>query len=449
MAKTSQPTRAPNKALYLTDYARSAWDIGALSVTLPALARAPRGDGHAVLVIPGLGASDRSTLILRRFLSTLGYATHGWELGRNIGPTARVVSGLPERLHEFRARHDGPVSVIGWSLGGIFARQLGRRHPDVIRQVITLASPIRLKDHAHSNARRAYELLEKQHTETIQLPLEAGLGPLPVPATSVYTRLDGIVAWRACLDQPSRHAENVEVYASHFGIGNHPAALWVIADRLTQPPGKWAPFRPPARWRCAYRGERGGGGGEGGGEGGGRVRGEGRDWRRTANGERAEKSECVLASRTVNSCHWQVGRERQLLGCGVCAYAGVRAGTSGGAAVGADRGTLSCRAVRYLHQERQDGRRADLWEQEEGYVTSERRVRRLARAEGLQCVLRAVGADDRAGQRHGGLVDLVDRSHRPRAGPAVGRRYYLYLDVWRVPATLIDMCSNKVRMGRG
>ena len=76
MATASQPARAPNKALYLTDYARSAWDIGALSATLPALARAPRGDGHAVLVIPGLGASDRSTLILRRFLSTLGYATY-------------------------------------------------------------------------------------------------------------------------------------------------------------------------------------------------------------------------------------------------------------------------------------------------------------------------------------------------------------------------------------
>ena len=102
MAKTPRPTRAPNKALCLTDYARSAWDIGALSATLPALARAPRGDGHAVLVIPGLGASDMSTLILRRFLSTLGYATYGWALGRNIGPTARVVSGLPERLHEFR-----------------------------------------------------------------------------------------------------------------------------------------------------------------------------------------------------------------------------------------------------------------------------------------------------------------------------------------------------------
>ena len=190
MAKTSQPVRAPNKALYLTDYARSAWDIGALSATLPALARASRGDGHAVLVIPGLGGQRHVHADTPPLPQHVRYATYGWELGRNIGPTARVVSGLPERLHEFRARHDGPVSVIGWSLGGIFARQLGRRHPDVIRQVITLASPIRLKDHAHSNARRAYELLEKRHTETIQLPLEALPGRRPSqlpPSTRVWT----------------------------------------------------------------------------------------------------------------------------------------------------------------------------------------------------------------------------------------------------------------------
>jgi pimeloyl-ACP methyl ester carboxylesterase len=179
MAKTSQPTRAPNKALYLTDYARSAWDIGALSAMLPALARAPRGDGHAVLVIPGLGASDMSTVILRRFLSTLGYATYGWKLGRNIGPTARVVSGLPERLHEFRARHDGPVSVIGWSLGGIFARQLGRRHPDVIRQVITLASPIRLKDHSRNGTPKRSNCLWR--------PASGHCPSQPPPSTRVWT----------------------------------------------------------------------------------------------------------------------------------------------------------------------------------------------------------------------------------------------------------------------
>jgi pimeloyl-ACP methyl ester carboxylesterase len=189
MAKTSQPTRAPNKALYLTDYARSAWDIGALSATLPVLGR---------------------------------------------------------------ARHDGPVSVIGWSLGGIFARQLGRRHPDVIRQVITLASPIRLKDHAHSNARRAYELLEKRHTETIQLPLEAGLDPLPVPATSVYTRLDGIVAWRACLDQPSpprRERRGLREPLRH----RQPSRRTVGHCRPIDPGARHVGALPaPARWRCAY-----------------------------------------------------------------------------------------------------------------------------------------------------------------------------------------------------
>jgi hypothetical protein len=95
MAKTSQPTRAPNKALYLTDYARSAWDIGALSVTLPVLARAPRGDGHAVLVIPGLGASDVSTLILRRFLSTLGYATTAGNSGATSDPLRESSAACP------------------------------------------------------------------------------------------------------------------------------------------------------------------------------------------------------------------------------------------------------------------------------------------------------------------------------------------------------------------
>jgi pimeloyl-ACP methyl ester carboxylesterase len=252
MATTAGATRAPSKALYLTDWARSALDVGTLSVTFPVLARAPRGDGHAVLVIPGLGASDLSTLILRRYLSKLGYATYGWGLERNVGPTALVVGSLPERLHDLRSRHGGPVGVIGWSLGGVFARQLGRRHPDAVRQVITLASPIRLTSHAHSNARLVYELFEKHHAETIQLPLEAGLGPMPVPATSIYSRLDGIVAWPACLDEPARHAENIEVYASHLGIGNHPAALWAIADRLAQAPGQWSPFRPPAGWRLAY-----------------------------------------------------------------------------------------------------------------------------------------------------------------------------------------------------
>jgi pimeloyl-ACP methyl ester carboxylesterase len=137
------------------------------------------------------------------------------------------------------------VSVIGWSLGGIYARQLARRSPDAVRQVITLGSPIRLERHQQSNARRLFHHYADRH-------IERWAGPLPVPATCVYSRLDGVVAWRACLDQPSPRAENVEVRASHLGFGHHPAVLWLVADRLAQPRDAWTPFLPPRFTGLAY-----------------------------------------------------------------------------------------------------------------------------------------------------------------------------------------------------
>jgi pimeloyl-ACP methyl ester carboxylesterase len=245
-------TRAPGPLLLHTDYARSAAEFGSLAWAWPALSGAPRGDGHPVLVVPGLVTGDATTFVLRTFLGRLGYRTYGWGLGRNIGPTAKAVHGLRARLDCIYARHAQPVSVIGWSLGGIYARQLARRSPDAVRQVITLGSPIRLERHRQSNARHLFRHYADRHIERWTLPLEDGCGPLPVPATSVYSRLDGVVAWRACLDQPSPRAENVEVRASHLGFGHHPAVLWLVADRLAQPPDAWTPFRPSRFTGLAY-----------------------------------------------------------------------------------------------------------------------------------------------------------------------------------------------------
>jgi len=245
-------TRAPGPLLLHTDYARSAVEFGSLFWAWPALARAPRGDGHPVLVVPGLVTDDATTFMLRTFLGRLGYRTYGWGLGRNIGPTAKAVHGLRARLDRIRAQHAQPVSVIGWSLGGIYARQLARRSPDAVRLVITLGSPIRLEHHQQSNARRLFHRYADLHIERWALPLEDGCGPLPVPATAVYSRLDGVVTWRTCLDQPSPLAENVEVRASHLGSGHHPAVLWLVADRLAQPRDAWTPFRPPRFTRLAY-----------------------------------------------------------------------------------------------------------------------------------------------------------------------------------------------------
>jgi pimeloyl-ACP methyl ester carboxylesterase len=176
-----------------------------------------------VLVLPGLLASDMSTRVLRTWLSRLGYPVVGWALGRNRGPTQEVLDELPRLLHRLTREHGAPVSVVGWSLGGIYARRLAQRTPRQVRQVISLGSPF-------SRAGR---------------PLAR---PLRVPSTAVYSRWDGVVDWRACRQETGPTSENVAVRASHLGMGHDPAVLWVIADRLAQPRDGWQPFRRPTRY---------------------------------------------------------------------------------------------------------------------------------------------------------------------------------------------------------
>ena len=216
------------------------------------LAALPRGDKHPVLVLPRLHATDAPTSTLRAVLKGLGYRTYGWRLGRNNGPTSKVVHGMRARLDYVTNRHQRPVTLIGCSLGGIYARQLARRTPQAVRQVITLSSPIRVVRYEQSHANRLFHLYAHQHIEPLNLPLEHDDDPLPVPATSIYTPLDGIVAWRTCLDEHTPRAENIAVLASHFGITHHPAALWAIADRLAQPADQWKPFQPPPLLPTAY-----------------------------------------------------------------------------------------------------------------------------------------------------------------------------------------------------
>ena len=160
-------------------------------------------------------------------------------------PRARL-----DQLHH--AVFGQPVSLIASSLGGIYARQLARSTVHAVRQVITLGSPIRLARKEQSHANRLVGDYSHWHIETWDLPVEHGDGPLPVPTTSIYSPLDGIVAWRTCLNEPAPQAENIAVSASHLGFGHHRAVIWAIADRLAQPAGHWAPFRPPPLLRPAY-----------------------------------------------------------------------------------------------------------------------------------------------------------------------------------------------------
>lgn len=255
----------PGRLLYLTEPARAVVDIGLLASTAPLLRALPRGDGHPVLVLPGLGSGDATTVPLRVILRRLGYWAYGWGQGTNLGPTEATLIGMRARLDTLAERHGTAVSLIGWSLGGIFARRLAARTPDTVRQVITLGTPLDFAPGTHSRTSDLSEFPQWPHwsdwarwygelqADARDLPPEAGGGPLAVPTTALYSTLDGIVGPRACRTAPAPHTENIVVTASHLGFAFHPAVVFAIADRLALPAGQWSPFRPPAVLRAAYR----------------------------------------------------------------------------------------------------------------------------------------------------------------------------------------------------
>jgi hypothetical protein len=243
---STQPHRRPPPQLLALE-GRSALELVASIAALPLLELGSSGDGHPVMVIPGWLASDRSTLPLRWFLRRRGYRVHGWELGRNQGPSPDLMQALVARFHAIRSHHGRAVSLIGWSLGGIYARELARHFPRDVRQVITLASPFRSP--TSSNASRFLGTIARATSWSAER--QAALGaPISVPATSIYSRSDGVVPWQSCLEEDGPLAQNIELVSSHVGMGHHPFALVVIADRLAQPEGSWQPFQPGllTRW---------------------------------------------------------------------------------------------------------------------------------------------------------------------------------------------------------
>jgi pimeloyl-ACP methyl ester carboxylesterase len=242
----------PALRLLLTEPARGFADLATLPLAAPWLAFAPRGDGHGVLVLPGLLATDTSTGLLRQFLRRLGYQVRGWRLGRNLGPTSEVLDELPGMLSALASETGRPISVIGWSLGGIYAREMARRHPDLVRRVITLGSPFALTDSRQSHADRAYQRRAQLHASGRVPTREQVREPIAVPSTAVYSRRDGIVSWHACIEPESDLHQNVEVRCAHLGFGVDPATLWLIADRLAVPGGERSQFRPPAGLRTMY-----------------------------------------------------------------------------------------------------------------------------------------------------------------------------------------------------
>ena len=242
--------RAPN-ALLLALEGRAPWEYAALLASMPWLRKLPRGDGHPVLVFPGLGANDFTTAPLRRFLDGLGYVTHPWGQGFNFGPRQGVLERCTHDVRRLFNAHERKVSLIGWSLGGLYARELAKELPDHVRCVITLGTPFTGHPRA-TNAWRFFELVSGQSVHDPQVLAQLRREP-PVPTTSIWSRSDGIVAWRCSVVASGPQAENIELHASHVGMGMNPLALYAVADRLAQPAGHWKPFEPHGARRWFFR----------------------------------------------------------------------------------------------------------------------------------------------------------------------------------------------------
>ncbi len=230
----------PPSPLLMALESRAVFEWASLALSWPILKRAPEGDGHPVLVLPGLIANDASTWPLRKFLESRGYHAYPWEEGFNRGPCPNLADRLEQRLMDIERHHGRKASLIGWSLGGAMARALAFRMPDHVRSIITLGSPLQ-GHHRATNAWKIFELVSGWKADAPRLAEWLAQHP-PAPSTSFMSKTDGVVNWRMSMVPESALSENIEVSATHMGMGVNPVVLWAIADRLAQPEGEWQPL---------------------------------------------------------------------------------------------------------------------------------------------------------------------------------------------------------------
>jgi pimeloyl-ACP methyl ester carboxylesterase len=250
---TADAAAQPPPLLLTLAEGRAVFELGWFAALRRALRRLPKGDGHPVLVLPGFLASDVSTRPMRGLLRDLGYDARGWGLGQNVKFNPEREGAIQRALTDLHAQARRKVSIVGWSLGGVFARELAKIHPDKVRGVISLGSPIS-GEPRHSRARDLFEAVNGKQPDAQLDGRYARLAEAPpVPTTSILTKTDGIVAWQGSVQKPGPQTENIVVPASHVGIGVNPLAMVAIADRLAQEEGAWKPF-DRSGWRAMFYG---------------------------------------------------------------------------------------------------------------------------------------------------------------------------------------------------
>jgi pimeloyl-ACP methyl ester carboxylesterase len=280
----SKPTLKPPKLKLALGELQRAYESAATMNDQALRDLFPYGDGTPVMVIPGFGADDLSTKSLGEFVSSLGYAGKKWKGGNHLGPSDYTRQHFIDRLEHVYAKHGNrPVTLIGWSLGGIMSREIARERPELVAQVITMGSPhlapiypessllekpLKLATEFHQavgNAKSViqdlpnlamfyinpkntlcdkfkvamvYPLISTQRlfkrSDALadeSFALQAA-EPINVPCTHIYSQNDGVVNWQTCLGEEGLTTQNIEVETSHLGLGFDFAVRLILADRL-------------------------------------------------------------------------------------------------------------------------------------------------------------------------------------------------------------------------
>jgi len=239
-AAMTEKTHAPSLFWTMLE-GRSVFELSWFYSLRLLMRRLPQGDGHPVIFLPGFLASPASTRPMRGLFKDLGYMTYDWGLGRNLRFNAEREAEMHDLLKRVYKEHDRKVSLVGWSLGGVFVREMAKAHPEFVRQVVSLGSPITGPRHS-ARARPIFEMINGKPTPETRKRLARLHEVPPVPSTSVYTKTDGIVHWEGSIQDDAPHAENIEVPASHTGLGVNPLVMYILANRLSQNEGEWTPF---------------------------------------------------------------------------------------------------------------------------------------------------------------------------------------------------------------
>ena len=249
--------RPPKLRHSIMELGRVVMEIGSTALLGPVLNTLPRGDGHTIMTIPGFMGADGSTSQLRRFLKRRGYNAIPWGLGRNAAEVRSdnledflVHRDKMERVIAERARQEceasgGKVTLIGWSLGGLYAVAVAHRFPQWIRQVITLGTPFGdpRGTALYSVMGRLYDNEDSADEGALQRWVEHTYsgGRLRVPVLTLFSESDGIVGpgIARCQGDP-RYVTNMAVVASHVGFPFNPVVFAVIANHLVEPHERWA-----------------------------------------------------------------------------------------------------------------------------------------------------------------------------------------------------------------